>query len=325
MPRTPKPFYWRDGWYTDLGGERKLLAKGKENKSTAEDELLRLRHKQLEQDGKVHPDMTVLQLIDLFLDSVKIEKSEYTYADYSRWLREFAKQHGHRQVRSVTRLMAQQFRNAWAKKEFKKGKVYRPKTINHALISLRRCWNWAIDTGLIPPVNPFGKLAMLYAEGRQRLVKPDEFRALLRNAGDIHFLHILFALRFTPAHPGDIRSLTYPMIDWERHVWVIPKHKTTRTMKKPKPRIIPMPPVVEKLIRHRLQRFGRTDRVFTNSDLHPWMRDGFVLRMSRVRDRAGIKPDENGENLVMYTNRHTLLTEAARNGASGPQFQLLGG
>ena len=50
-----------------------------------------------------------------------------------------------------------------------------------------------------------------------------------------------------------------------------------------------------------------------------------ILRMRRVRDRAGIKPDDNGENLVMYTNRHTLLTQAARNGANGPQLQLLGG
>lgn len=98
------------------------------------------------------------------------------------------------------------------------------------------------------------------------------------------------------------------MIDWERRVWVIPKHKTTRTMKKAKPSIIPMPPVIEEMLRYRLQRFGKTDRVFTNSDLHPWKRDGFALRMRRVRDRAGIKADENDENLVMYTSRHTLLT-----------------
>jgi len=25
MPRIPKPFRWREGWYTDAGGERKLL------------------------------------------------------------------------------------------------------------------------------------------------------------------------------------------------------------------------------------------------------------------------------------------------------------
>lgn len=115
------------------------------------------------------------------------------------------------------------------------------------------------------------------------------------------------------------------MIDWERHVWVIPKHKTSRTMKKPKPRIIPMPPVIEAMLRYRLRRFGRTEVVFTNSRLRPWKRDGFAVRMRRVRDRAGITPDDNGENLVMSTSRHTLLTQAARNGASGPQLQLLGG
>lgn len=44
MPRPPKPFFWRDGWYTDDGGQRTLLAKGRHNRTAAQDALLRLRH-----------------------------------------------------------------------------------------------------------------------------------------------------------------------------------------------------------------------------------------------------------------------------------------
>lgn len=325
MPRTPKPFFWRGGWYTDFGGRRTLLATGKHNKGAADDALLALRHQNALQDGKSYPDLTVLQLVDLFLDAVKVEKSVHTYADYQRWLHEFAKQHGNRRVRDITRLMTQQFKNEWSIKEYKPGKPYKPKTINHALIGLKRCWNWGIDTGLVAPPSPFAKLPLLYAEGRQRLAAPSEFQSLLRHAGGVDFLHVLLAMRYTPARPGDIRVLTYSMVDWAKHVWVIPRHKTSRTMKKPKPRIIPMPPVIEKLLRHRLQRFGRTERVFTNRRGRPWKKDALVLRMRRVRKRAGIKPDENGESITLYSNRHTLLTQAARNGVTGPQLQLLGG
>jgi integrase len=302
-----------------------LLARGKHNKSAAEDELLRLRHQRSLQDGKSYPDLTVLQLIDLFLDAIKAEKTGYTYSDYSRWLHEFALAHGHRKARDITKLMVLQFKNTWATREYKPGKIYKPKTVNHALIGLRRCWNWAIDNDLVPPPSPFAKLELLYAEGRQRLATPEEFQALLRHASDVHFKHVLLAMRYTPARPGDLRSLTYKMIDWDRHLWIIPRHKSSRTAKKPKPRIIPVPPVVEAMLRYRLRRFGRTERVFTNRRGRPWKRDGLVLRMRRVRERAGIQPDEKGEHLVMHTNRHTYLTEAARNGATGPQLQLLGG
>ncbi len=325
MPRTPKPFFWRGSWYTDFGGQRTLLAKGKSNKSAAEDALLHLRHQHSLQDGKSYPELTVLQLIDVFLDAIKVEKTHHTYIDYHRWLHEFAKQHGQRRAKDVTRLMAQQFKNDWAIREYRPGKVYKPKTINHALIGLKRCWNWAIDTGLVPPPNPFAKLPLLHAEGRQRLATHAEFQKLLRHAGDIHFRHVLLALRNTPARPGDLRALTYPMIDWDKHLWIIPRHKTSRTMKKPRPRIIAMPPVVERMLRYRLRRFGAKERVFTNRRGRPWKKDALVLRMRRVRERGGIPMDENGENLVLYTNRHTLLTEAARHGVTGPQLQLLGG
>jgi site-specific recombinase XerD len=36
--------------------------------------------------------------------------------------------------------------------------------------------------------------------------------------------------------------------------------------------------------------------------------------MRRLRVKAGIGPDENGEMIVMYTNRHTFGTGASANG-----------
>lgn len=52
-PKTgpAKPFYLRYGWYTDFGGERTLLAKGRENERAAQNELLRLRSLP---EGEIH-------------------------------------------------------------------------------------------------------------------------------------------------------------------------------------------------------------------------------------------------------------------------------
>jgi hypothetical protein len=32
---------------------------------------------------------------------------------------------------------------------------YKPRTVNHAVISVKRCWNWAIENDLLPDRNPF--------------------------------------------------------------------------------------------------------------------------------------------------------------------------
>jgi site-specific recombinase XerD len=47
--------------------------------------------------------------------------------------------------------------------------------------------------------------------------------------------------------------------------------------------------------------------------------------MRRCRERAGITPDQNGEQLVLYSNRHTFLTNAAAEGLSAHQVQGLAG
>lgn len=64
---------------------------------------------------------------------------------------------------------------------------YKAKTVNHAVIALRRCWNWGIENDYLPPKDPFAKLPMLHSEGRQRIVTNQEFQALLRHCTDALF------------------------------------------------------------------------------------------------------------------------------------------
>ena len=45
--------------------------------------------------------------------------------------------------------------------------------------------------------------------------------------------------------------------------------------------------------------------VFLNAKGQPWSANAVRCRMMRLRKRLGLEPDENGENVVAYTLRHT--------------------
>src|SRR5205823_12690714 len=101
----------------------------------------------------------------------------------------------------------------------RKGQAYKPKTVNHAVIALKRAWNWAIEMELVPDRNPFAKVGLLHAQGRKRVATAEEYEALLAHATDEHFREVLIALRFTPSRPNYIRDLTWSMVDWKNHQW----------------------------------------------------------------------------------------------------------
>jgi integrase len=320
MPRPPKPYLERDWYVSRAGGEYTRLCHRSEGLTKARallrDHLKRREREREQNSGRVLPRLTVSELFALFLEAVEAEKSGHTFDDYQRWCVEFARTHGSRRARDISRFDAQQFKHhlltaTWVRNK-QAPKPYKPKTINHAIISLRRAFNWGIDNELLPEGrNPFGRLKLLPCQGRQRIATEEEFRALLAHCSDDHFRHVLIGMRFTPARPQDIRNLTWPMVDWERHRWVIWKHKTSKTAREPKPRIIGMSDEVEAVLREREVKYGQEGHAFLNEDGEPWTRNALGLRMRRLRKRAGVRPDENAEEFVLYTQRHTFLSHAA--------------
>ncbi len=330
MPRQAKPYLCR-GWYvTNIGGKRHRLCREADGLKAARDALQRLRVEIDDNRGRPLPSLSVAELVALFLDDVKVERSIHTYLDYQRWLTEFARKYGHRLARDVTRQDARSFRNGiadgtWVRNR-QSPKPYKPKTVNHAVVALKRCWHWAIQNELLPAKNPFDQIPLLDTEGRQRIMTDDEFQSLLRHSSDSCFRRVLIALRYTSARPGEVRKLTWAQVDWNNHRWVIYRHKSSHTARIKKPRLIPMCPCVENLLRWLRRRHGHQPYVFLNSLGKPWTKDAFVQRMDSLRKRAGIRPDENGEQLVLYHHRHTYLTAAASiEGISGPLLQQLAG
>jgi integrase len=105
-------------------------------------------------------------------------------------------------------------------------------------------------------------------------------------------------------------------VDLENRVLVIRKHKARRTAKHRRPRVVHLPPVALNILKWRLRTSGNEGPVFLNWRGRPWKVNALRCRIRRLRERAKIGPDENGEQIVIYTARHTFGTKAAAAGVS---------
>ncbi len=73
MPRRAKPYLHR-GWYvTNVGGVRHKLCPEADGPHAAEDAFLGLQTERRRTGGRTFPNLKVVELVALFLDSVKVE------------------------------------------------------------------------------------------------------------------------------------------------------------------------------------------------------------------------------------------------------------
>lgn len=335
MPRRATPYPWR-GWYvTNIGGRRQKLCRLERGAGAAEEALDRLKVKRHENGGVLPPKLSIAEIAAQFLQFVETEKAQATFVYYKSLLQPFV--NGFEDEPAINPPFTG-FGTKWGHElrlidgvAYKKILIdlgYEPCTINHHVSAAKTVLNWAAEDAVgYLTKNPWKKIKKLAERGRERIVTDEDFRALLRHCSDTLFKQILFILRYTAARPGELRRLTWEMVKWETHCWVIPARqtKTGTTTKEPKARIIPILPEAEALLRWRLKTYGKTERVFPALNGDEWRKDTFSQRFRRLRERAGIEPDGNGEQLVPYSLRHTRLTEAAIEGVAAPMLQNIAG
>lgn len=184
---------------------------------------------------------------------------------------------------------------------------YSPTTIADTITALNSIFCWAIRFDLLE-TNPIAGYAKPARRSRHRIIQHEEFQALLRNSDPL-FRCYLVSARLTGCRPGELRSLIWEWVDLENGLWIFPDHKTITMQRNPRPRIVPLPTPVWKLC----QLWHRTNpepssHVFLNMHGQPYTKDCLVLKMKRVRERAGIVTKAN-ENLVLYSARHTYATK----------------
>ncbi len=327
MPRQAKPFIHQGHYYTSIGGKQRRLCSIEEGLERAEEELRKLQSERF-QTGRIAPEMSVAEAAALFLRQVETDKGpdHKTFQWYKRNLQRLVEKLGSRKLRSLHMSDGSEYKR-WLMQDArtkptgrrpgqKRGKVKEPKplgsvTINHHLRAAKSLLNWAVECEFLHR-NPWQKkkVKLLPEDGRERIVTPEEFETLLEHCTD-DFRDILIVLRLTAARPEDIRTVTWDMVNWDTHCWVIPpgKHKTGNTQKVRKPRIVAMVPRVVEILRERKARVSG-QHVFTTQHGRPWTAAGLSQKFKRLRERAGIEIKDD-EHLVLYSARHTRLTELA--------------
>jgi integrase len=332
MPRTPHPWYRRQtGWWmVQLNRKKVRLVKGPKDAATRK--VARDKLRELLAVAKANPrsgPQTVASVIEKYLRHTAKAYSERSLYERRLLLQSFAELHGWRGVNDgdcipyhVTEWL--DAHPEWASDW----------TRQHAVAVVQRPFNWAARQRLIP-ANPFRgvthhagqprrpltdaefhKLLRAAARGRtfhptpsKKKLYPSDIRRRQRPSAGARFRQLLVFLRFTGARPGEAARLRWEHIDLEAQVIRIPRHKTSRTQQVKKPRVIPLHPVVVKLLAYvrRLNQPG--DVVFLNHRKTPWNRSSLSLRIRRARAAGGIPDDAK-----LYGLRHRFGTAAVVNG-----------
>lgn len=185
------------------------------------------------------------------------------------------------------------------------------KQTHHFVRAIKRLYAWAVDAELLGS-NPFRKLKIPKCGARERTLTRSEFNALLK-ASSADFRRYLILCSHTLARPGEIRELTWAVIDFEKRIIRLRDFKAKERRRDGlKARLIPLDEVALKLLAWMKAR-ARSGFVFDSRRGTPFTANAIRCRMREARERAGLGEVE-GEKVVCYHMRHTSATKALRNG-----------
>ncbi len=180
--------------------------------------------------------------------------------------------------------------------------------------------------------NPWEEIGYLTERARKRIITDEEFTHLLANCADGNisggardFREQLLVLRHTGMRPGELRLLKWGYVQWDRHKIVFPP----TVIKTRSRRAVTMTEKVEQVLGERKKRCGEGyvfpgvgtnidgKRAAVASDRH--IHAGpFSQRFRRLFNRCVelglIEKEKSGEKLVLYSSRHTRITELVTNG-----------
>jgi integrase len=165
------------------------------------------------------------------------------------------------------------------------------------------CMNWCSRMDLIPK-NPFSGVHFEVGEfGRD--MQPEEFLAALRVSRP-EFRRLMFFMRWTAARPGEVSALKWSFIDWNACKATLVRHKTAKTRKDRRPRVIILPAPAMRLLKWLRRQVGESQPfIFLNRLKEPWSRNAIGLRWFTIRHKAKLP-----KSCKLYGIRHRTLSDA---------------
>jgi integrase len=253
-----------------------------------------------------------IAFIDLYIEFAKTRLAPTTLEERKRCFQSFAEAHGFRVVNG--RECLPYHLTAWVDSRTEWESDW---TKNHAISTVHHPFNWAAKQRLIP-ANPFRGVARR-SDSPRRPMTDDEFERLCVAAhgrkvktgphtGE-RFVEFLRFLRLTGARPCEARTLRWTDINLDAAAIVLTKHKTAKSQRTPKPRVIPLDTEVVQLLTSIRARNEAGEFVFYNYRGTTWNRSNLSLRLQRGRNKAGIPADAKLCGL-----RHVFGTRAIVNG-----------
>lgn len=303
MARSAKPWFCaQTGWWTVWrNGKRVRLVEGRANRKAAHDALQDLLYAARHNPTPNAAEQTVVSVVERYLEVAAPMLAPMTQQIRRMFLQSFCELHGWRKVSICRPDHLQEWLNqhpTWASDWTKRD----------AVAAVQVVFNWA-KPKLIRE-NPFDGFRHRAGLARRDMTV-DEFRAILRvSAGTgghkptpgARFRQLLLFLWRTGARPAEAAQLRWEYVDFDRSLIILPHHKTVRAQRRPEPRVIPMDPVVVRLLQS-IRKRNEGEVVFLTHRKTPWHKDNLGLRIRRARQAAGLQDD-----VKLYGVRHAFGT-----------------
>lgn len=246
-------------------------------------------------------ETTLEQLFDVWLAVHAKPKKRTWQADQAAFDRHFTRWKK-RPLSSITRADVRVWHAAIGKNA--------PYAANRALALMNTLYNHAEDLIGYEGTNPATRVPRFQEVERERYLEPSELPAFLKAVQydpSSKFRDFVLVLILTGARRGNVMTMRWADIDWQRGTWTIPGSES----KSGKPIVVPLVPFVHDLLLQRHEECGEGEYVF------PGMHGKGHLRSVRnawtaLVERAGLK------DLRMHDLRRTLGSWAAAGGVSLP-------
>ncbi len=198
----------------------------------------------------------------------------------------------------------------------------------HEIQAVQRLFSFAVNDAEFMERNPVRRVKRPPLGYRKRILPRATMKQILRKSSK-PFRNFLFAMRESLCRPSEIRRLSWEFLFWEgkpkgledalkagQALFVFDEFKgRKRRSDAQAPRVDPVSARLGRLL-WRLSKGGQemTGEVFRNAEGNPWTNNAVRLRMRWLRRKLKLQKDHRGENVVAYTFRHTMATEAAAAG-----------
>ncbi len=251
---------------------------------------------------------TTAALCEAFLDFSHRNNESSTYEAYRAFLQSFTDLHGAVPVRDLKPYHVSRWLDGQA--------GWGQSTRRGAITAVKRALNWAADEGLIP-TNPLKSVKKPPVQHRDKILSPEEQKAIAEAPRDQAFRQFVFAMEQTGCRPGEVAAVCAGQVDLDAGTWTFQRHKTVKKTRKP--RVVYLTAPMVELCR-RLSAERPTGPLFLNSRGRAWSRNAIRCRFRRLRKKLNLD-----KGVVAYAYRHTFATAGLEGGVPiATMAELLG-